>query len=187
MASSTDPLLVARIGKPHGLRGEVTVQTHTDDPERRFAPGTVFATQAAAGTGVPRELTLATARKHGEIWLLGFEEIPDRTGAESLRGTRLLLDLDGVDEDEDDDEGWYEHDLVGLAVHDPAGAVLGEVRGLTVGAAQDLLEVKAHRRSRGPRALRRGDRHLGRRRGRPCRRRRARRAVRPRRGVRSAA
>ncbi|CAN7494354.1 ribosome maturation factor RimM [Knoellia sp. LjRoot47] len=142
MASSTDPLLVARIGKPHGLRGEVTVQTHTDDPERRFAPGTVFATQAAAGTGVPRELTLATARKHGEIWLLGFEEIPDRTGAESLRGTRLLLDLDGVDEDEDDDEGWYEHDLVGLAVHDPAGAVLGEVRGLTVGAAQDLLEVK---------------------------------------------
>ena len=32
-------LLVARIGKPHGLRGEVTVQTHTDDPEARYAPG----------------------------------------------------------------------------------------------------------------------------------------------------
>jgi len=142
MARSTDSLLVARIGKPHGLRGEVTVQTHTDDPERRYVPGTVFTTQAAAGTGVPRALTLATARKHREVWLLGFDEIPDRTGAESLRGTQLFLDLDEVDEVEDDDEGWYEHDLVGLAVHDPAGDVLGEVHGLVVGAVQDLLEVR---------------------------------------------
>lgn len=141
MASSTDALLVARIGKPHGLRGEVTVQTHTDDPEGRFVPGTVFATEAAPGTGVPRALTLATARKHRETWLLGFEEIPDRTGAESLRGTRLLLDVEAAAEAEDD-EGWYEHDLVGLAVVDPSGAALGEVTGLVVGAAQDLLEVR---------------------------------------------
>lgn len=140
--SNPDTLLVARIGKPHGLRGEVTVQTHTDDPERRYVPGTVFATQAAPGTGVPRELTLATARKHREVWLLGFEEIPDRTGAESLRDTRLLLDLEAVEEPDDEDDGWYEHDLVGLAVHDPAGTVLGEVTGLVIGAAQDLLEVR---------------------------------------------
>lgn len=143
MASNDpDTLLVARIGKPHGLRGEVTVQTHTDDPERRYVPGTVFATEAAPGTGVPRELTLASARKHREVWLLGFEEIPDRTGAESLRDTRLLLDLDAVEEPDDEDDGWYEHDLVGLAVHDPSGSVLGEVTGLVIGAAQDLLEVR---------------------------------------------
>ena len=140
--ASTDSLLVARIGKPHGLRGEVTVQTHTDDPEGRYVPGTVFETEAAAGTGVPRALTLATARKHRETWLLGFEEIPDRTGAESLRGTRLLLEADDLEDDEDDDEGWYEHDLVGLAVVDPSGAAIGEVTGLVVGAAQDLLEVR---------------------------------------------
>lgn len=143
MASSTDSLLVARIGKPHGLRGEVTVQTHTDDPLARYVPGTVFATQAQAGTGVPRQLTLATARKHREVWLLGFDEIPDRTGAESLRGTQLLLDQDAFEDGgADDDEGWYEHDLVGLAVHDPSGAVLGEVTGLVIGAVQDLLEVR---------------------------------------------
>ncbi|MDT0213741.1 ribosome maturation factor RimM [Rothia sp. ARF10] len=140
--ASTDSLLVARIGKPHGLRGEVTVQTHTDDPEGRYVPGTVFATEAATGTGVPRALTLASARKHREIWLLGFEEIPDRTWAESLRGTRLLLDPEELDDDADDDEGWYEHDLVGLAVVEPSGAALGEVTGLVVGAAQDLLEVR---------------------------------------------
>ena len=143
MARTTDFLLVARIGKPHGLRGEVTVQTHTDDPETRYAPGTVFETEAQPGTGVPRQLTLASARKHREVWLLGFAEIPDRTGAESLRGTRLFLDLDAVDHDADaDDDGWYEHDLVGLTVQDPDGAVLGEVTGLVVGTVQDLLEVR---------------------------------------------
>lgn len=143
MPPSTDSLLIARIGKPHGLRGEVTVQTHTDDPESRYVPGVVFATQAKPGTGVPRALTVATARKHREIWLLGFAEIPDRTGAESLRGTQLFLDLDTVDDaEEDEDDGWYEHDLVGLAVKDPAGAVLGTVSGLVIGAVQDLLEVR---------------------------------------------
>ncbi|KGN36744.1 ribosome maturation factor RimM [Knoellia subterranea] len=144
MASNSDALLVARIGKPHGLRGEVTVQVHTDDPMGRFVAGQVFDTEAAPGTGVPRRLTLATARKHREIWLLGFAEIPDRTGAESLRGTRLLLDVTSADieGEEDEDEGFYEHDLVGLAVHDPSGAALGEVTGLLVGAAQDLLEVR---------------------------------------------
>jgi len=83
--------LIARIGKPHGIRGEVTVQVHTDDPAGRFVPGTAYATEAPAGSGVPRVLTIARARKHREIWLLGFAEVPDRTGAEGLRGTRLLL------------------------------------------------------------------------------------------------
>ena len=87
-------LLVARIGKPHGLNGEVTVQTHTDDPEARYVPGMTYETQAVAGSGVPKSLTLRSARLHQQTWLLGFEEIPDRTGAESLRGTRLFIDAE---------------------------------------------------------------------------------------------
>ena len=143
MPRSADSLLIARIGKPHGLHGEVTVQTHTDDPERRFVAGREFDTEAEAGTGVPRVLTLSSARKHRETWLLGFAEIPDRTGAESLRGTRLFVETAELDEaDDDDEEGWYEHDLVDLAVVDPAGAPLGTVTGLVVGSVQDLLEVR---------------------------------------------
>ena len=143
MPRSADSLLIARIGKPHGLHGEVTVQTHTDDPERRFVAGREFDTEAEAGTGVPRVLTLSSARKHRETWLLGFAEIPDRTGAESLRGTRLFVGTAELDEAADDDEeGWYEHDLVDLAVVDPAGAPLGIVTGLVVGSVQDLLEVR---------------------------------------------
>ncbi|KAB7746049.1 ribosome maturation factor RimM [Nostocoides sp. F2B08] len=140
---STDRL-VARIGKPHGLRGEVTVQVHTDDPEARFTPATVFATEAATGSGVPGRLTLASARLHRDTWLLGFEEIPDRTGAEGLRGTRLLLadPAPEGDSDDGDEEAWYEDELVGLAAVDPEGDRLGEVSGLLTGTAQDLLVVR---------------------------------------------
>jgi 16S rRNA processing protein RimM len=130
--------LVARIGKPHSLRGEVTVQVHTDDPQARFVPGATFVTEAAPGSGVPHELTLQSARLHNGIWLLAFEGIPDRTGAEGLRGTRLLVDAEVV-EDEDDEEGWYEDELVGLRAVDPDGAEVGTVSGLEVGPAQDLL------------------------------------------------
>ena len=149
-APEPDGLLVARIGKPHGLRGEVTVQVHTDDPERRFVDGAAFTTAAATGSGGPRELTLRSHRVHRGIWLLGFEQVPDRTGAESLRDTRLFLPTDLDDEpavegdqptDVDDDEGWYEADLVGLAVVDTTGATLGTVSGLQTGTAQDLLVV----------------------------------------------
>ena len=123
-------IVIARIGKPHGIRGEVTVQTHTDDPQGRFVPGATYATAAASGTGVPRELTIASARLHQQTWLLGFAEIPDRTGAESLRGTRLVIPDDAAEsagDDGDDENGWYEADLVGLTVEDPAGVVIGEV------------------------------------------------------------
>lgn len=139
--TSTQGHVVARIGKPHALRGEVTVQLHTDDPESRLVPGVVFDTRAEPGSGVPRQLTLATTRVHRGIWLLGFEEIPDRTGAESLRGTRLVLAGDQPDPTEDD-EGWYEEDLVGLTAVDPTGAVLGEVVALELGAAQDRLRLR---------------------------------------------
>ncbi|MDO5501691.1 MAG: ribosome maturation factor RimM [Actinomycetia bacterium] len=134
--------LVARIGKPHGLRGEVTVRVHTDDPQARFVPGAVFRTEARPGSGVPKELTLAAARLHREIWLLQFEQIPDRTGAESLRGTTLHLDETDLVEDDPDEDSWYEDELVGLRAVDPGGNTLGEVSALVNGAAQDLLVLR---------------------------------------------
>lgn len=128
--------LVARIGKPHGLRGEVTVQAHTDTPQERFVPGTVFATEPDRGA-----LTLQGARVHQGIWLLAFEEVADRTAAEALRGTRLLLHMD-LDATEDGEDGWYAEELVGVAVRDVDGEVIGEVIDLVTRPAQDLLEVR---------------------------------------------
>lgn len=150
-------VVVARIGRPHGLQGEVTVQTHTDEPRARYAAGTAYETQAEPGAGVPHMLTLRSSRLHNGTWLLAFEEIPDRTGAESLRGTRLLVDNEaplappvrepgGIDDasvtrDTEPGEAWYEEQLVGLAVQLPDGTRVGEVGGLEIGAAQDLLVV----------------------------------------------
>lgn len=131
-----DAQVVARIGKPHGIRGEVTVQLHTDDPGGRFTPGTIFPTRAPAGSGTPKALTVRSARDHNGIWLLGFEEIPDRTGAEGLRGSLLLLPAEAP---EVEDDAWYADDLVGLRAERPDGSLVGTVTGLVVGAAQDRL------------------------------------------------
>lgn len=129
---SSDEVLVARIGKPHGLRGEVTVQVHTDVPHERFVVGATFGTDPDRG-----ELTVRAARLHNGIQLLAFEEAADRTAAEALRGTRLVASAD-----DDEDDAYYEDDLVGLAVVDTAGESLGKVVALHPRPAQDLLEIE---------------------------------------------
>jgi 16S rRNA processing protein RimM len=88
---------------------------------------------------VPRALTIRSTRVHNGVWLLAFEQIPDRTGAEGLRGTRLVIDDEDV---ASDDDGFVEDDLVGLEVRDPAGVVLGSVIGLEIGPAQDRLVIE---------------------------------------------
>src|SRR5258708_32854511 len=114
-------LVVGRVGRPHGIRGEVTVDVRTDDPDIRFAVGTVLTTDpAAAGP-----LTVESVRWHSGRLLVEFAGIADRTQAESLRGTWLTLDSAQVTSPEDPDE-FYDHELVGLAVVPtsarPAGA-----------------------------------------------------------------
>ena len=177
MSQST---VIARIGKPHGLHGEVTVQLHTDEPERRLAVGAEIATEAASGSGVPRVLTVRSTRVHNGIWLVAFDEIPDRTGAESLRGTRLVVDAADALAAPDEDDVFTEDQLRGLAVVDPAGVVLGSVGGLELGRGPGPARHPAARRPRGAGAVRRGARARGRPRGRPGRRRRPTGAARPR-------
>ena len=152
---SADPtILVARIGKPHGLYGEVTVQLHTDEPERRLAVGTAIDTEAGSGTGVPRVLTVRSTRVHNGVWLVAFEEIPDRTGAESLRGTRLVVDAADVLPAPDEDDVFTEEQLRGLAVVDPAGTPLGSVGGLEARRRPGPTRHPAARRPPGPGAVR---------------------------------
>lgn len=145
----TTSRLVARIGKAHGLGGEVTVRLHTDDPLARFAEGSMLETEAAAGSGVPRRLTVRSARCHNGTWLIAFEEVPDRTGAEGLRDTRLLAADARADtwadpraESQESEDAWYADELTGLPAYDPHGDQLGEVTGVEPGAAQDLLVLR---------------------------------------------
>ncbi|MEZ2389142.1 ribosome maturation factor RimM [bacterium RCC_150] len=128
-------LQVARIGKPHGIRGEVTVQVLTDAPGDRFVPGIEFVVEPAkAGP-----LTVRSARWNKDILLLGFEEIATRNQAEEIRGAKLFIETEELDDDEE--EGWYEHELVGLEARIGSRAV-GKVTALNTMPVQDLLVIE---------------------------------------------
>ena len=135
-------VVVGRIGKPHGIRGEVTLDVRTDEPDRRFAPGTTLRAEAPAGADRrPASLTVARARWHQSTLLVTFEELADRNAAEAVRGTVLHATLGPDDMPEDPDE-YYDHQLVGLDVVDLDGTHLGQVKALVHGSAQDLLTVR---------------------------------------------
>ena len=138
--TETVEVVVGRIGKPHGIRGEVTVEVRTDEPERRFADGSVLRAEPPRGSafGVPT-LTVAGSRWHRTTLLVSFEEIPDRTAAEAARGVLLHAEVPADESPEDPDE-FYDHQLVGLAAVGTDGESLGEVSRLVHGA-QDLLVV----------------------------------------------
>jgi len=143
LPDSADRLRVARIGKPHGIRGEVTVQLYTDEPEQRLASGEVL--MRIAGTDTPDRittlLTVTRQRWNKSTCLLSFREVTDRNGAEALRGSTLFVEV--PTEDDSDEEGWYSHELVGFRCVDLQGQNLGTLKELLTGSAQDLLVVTA--------------------------------------------
>lgn len=134
-------LTVARVGRAHGIRGEVTIELRTDVPDQRFTTGAQLFTVPPARTAgpVPAELTLRSVRDHNGVLLLGFEGFEDRNAADTLRG--VLLEAE-VDPDEQEPDAWYDHQLVGLAAVDPAGRSLGEVVAVERPGAQDRLVIR---------------------------------------------
>ncbi|MHA6763103.1 ribosome maturation factor RimM [Streptacidiphilus sp. PAMC 29251] len=130
-------LVVARIGRAHGIRGQVTVEVRTDEPETRLAPGAVLTTDPA--TAGP-QLTVADARWHSGRLLLSFKGVADRTRAEGLRGTLLIAEVDPEQTPEDPAE-YYDHQLLGLAVVLADGTEVGELTSIAHLPAQDLLTV----------------------------------------------
>ncbi|HEX5086357.1 MAG TPA: ribosome maturation factor RimM [Nocardioides sp.] len=134
-------VVVGRIGKPHGLRGEVTVDVRTDEPERRFARGSTLRAEPPPGSASSlRSLTVASSRQHQSVLLVSFEELTDRTVAEGARGIVLHATIPAGASPDDPDE-YYDHQLVGLAAYDVDGTALGTVAGLVHGGAQDLLRI----------------------------------------------
>jgi 16S rRNA processing protein RimM len=119
-------LELGRIGRPHGLRGEVTVVLTTNRPERT-APGAVL----FAGD---RELVVVGARAHRDEWILAFEGVTSRDAAETLRGSVLR----GEPLEVEDDQLWA-HELVGSEVRDTTGRTLGRVVSIERNPAHDLL------------------------------------------------
>lgn len=127
-----DSLVVGRVAKAHGIRGEVVVEVLTDH-DARFAPGSVL-------NGPGGVLTVRAARPHQERLLVRFDEVADRNGAEALRGAELTIPL--TDAAPLPEGRWYEHQLIGLAVRTPAGQPLGVLDSVVASPAHDLWAVR---------------------------------------------
>jgi len=129
-------VVVGAIGRAHGIRGEVVIDVRTDEPERRFAAGSILRVEDTT-----RTFRVVSSRLHSGRWLLGFAEIADRTGAEQARGIRLVTDVDPTERPADPDE-YFDRQLVGLTVLGADGATVGRVTGVLHHPEQDLLEVQ---------------------------------------------
>jgi 16S rRNA processing protein RimM len=124
------PLLeVGRVAKPHGLKGEVIVELLTDRVER-VAPGVALQTDQGA-------LVVEYSRPHQHRWIVAFEGVRDRTGADALRG--VVLRAESID----DPETLWIHELIGSEVEDAAGRPLGKVSAVEANPASDLLVLEA--------------------------------------------
>jgi 16S rRNA processing protein RimM len=130
-------LVVGRIRRPHGVRGDVAVEVRTDDPGGRFAVGAALATDPA-GRG---PLTIMASRWHSGVLLVRFAGVDDRTTAEDLRGTWLVMDSADLGPTGDPDE-FHDHELIGLAAVTVGGEPVGVVTDVRH-QGQDLLVIKS--------------------------------------------
>ena len=132
-------LTIGRVVKAHGVTGEVVVEVRTDDPELRFALGTVL--RAKASDHRERNYVVAAARPHGGRLLLRLDEVADRAAADALRGSVFVVDsadLPPIDEP----DTYYDHQLEGLLVRTTTGRDIGTVAEVLHTAAGELLAVK---------------------------------------------
>jgi 16S rRNA processing protein RimM len=128
---------VGRIGRPHGIRGDVVVGVRTDEPELRFAKGSRLDTDPA-DLG---PLTVAGIKWHSGELLVRFEGIGDRDAAGELRGTWLTVDSATIAPPQDPDE-FRDADLVGLSVRTVDGTQVGTVDDV-LHSGQDVLVIKS--------------------------------------------
>ena len=141
-------VIVGRIGRPHGIRGEVVIGVRTDEPDLRFAVGAILDVRSSDDDAGPQgrepadseRLTVAAARWHSGQLLVAFAGITDRTAAGELTGSWLSVDSSQLPEIGDPDE-FRDHELIGLSVRTSAGDPVGVVTDV-LHHGQDLLVVR---------------------------------------------
>ncbi|WP_072687548.1 ribosome maturation factor RimM [Rhodococcus marinonascens] len=133
-------LVIGRVAKSHGIKGEIVVEVRTDEPEDRFAVGAVLRGRK------PREQNLSTytveaARDHSGRLLLRLEGVSGRTESDALRGTLFVIDSADLQPSDDPDE-FYDHELEGLSVRLADGTEVGTVIEVLHSAAGELLSIR---------------------------------------------
>ena len=135
-----DQLRVGRLTKAHGLKGALKVELYTDAPERRFVPGAVFTLQVPAESPWhDKTLELVELKWYNLQPVAFFKDVVDRSAAETLAKAILWVDQTLAEQSVEED-AWYDHQLVGLAVVRD-GVKIGSVSQVDHLPAQDLLHV----------------------------------------------
>ena len=129
-------LVVGRLGRPHGVHGEISVEVRTDEPELRFAKGSKLSVKESNN-----QLTVLSSRWHQEKMLVKFEEITDRDLANEIKGKTLTIKIDPNSIETKKDQ-YYEFQLAGLKVIDKNDKTLGQIKEVITNLAQDLLVVE---------------------------------------------
>ena len=142
-------IIVGRVRKAHGIRGEVVVEPITDAPDAIFASGHRVFAGTASGDIAPNhaELHVESSRPFSDGYLIAFTEVPDRNAAETWRGRYLLVPADELPPPNDDEV--YVHELPGMRVELADGEVLGTVEEtyeLPQGLAIDVRRAPPHER-----------------------------------------
>ncbi|MDF0531246.1 ribosome maturation factor RimM [Tsukamurella sp. 8F] len=134
-------LVIGRVVKSHGIRGEVVVEVRTDSPDLRFFDGAVLTGRRPREDSVA-QYTVTASREHSGRLLLTLAEVSDRTAADAIRGTLFVIDSSEVEPSDDPDE-FYDHELEGLEVRLADGTVVGTVGEVLHPPGGELLSVRA--------------------------------------------
>jgi 16S rRNA processing protein RimM len=135
-------VIVGRIGRPHGIRGEVIIGVRTDEPDLRFAVGATLDAAPSADTDVVPDgarLQVTAARWHSGQLLVAFDGIADRTAASELTGRWLSVDTSQLPAAGPDE--FRDHELIGLSVRTSGGLAVGVITDV-LHYGQDLLVVR---------------------------------------------
>jgi 16S rRNA processing protein RimM len=132
--SGSEPVTIGRIVRPHGLKGDVVVESATDFAETRFRKGATVATRDG------RKLTIAASRPQGDRWVVRFAGLESIEAVDGLRDTDLQVEPDALGALPAGQ--YYLHDLVGCVVQTEAGETVGAVATVYTGAAQAVLGIE---------------------------------------------
>lgn len=128
------PVLVAEMGAPHGIKGEVRVKCHLSDP---LALGTYGPLWDEGG----QEYDVVSARPSKSVLIVRFDGVNDRNMAAALKGKRLYVDRSEFGELVAEDE-YFHADLIGLDVVDTKGELCGRLVAIHDFGAGDIVEIE---------------------------------------------
>lgn len=135
MTTKTNRILLGQIGAAHGIKGEVRIAAHTQDPEAIGSYGPLETDRPGL------TITITKARLQKNVVVANIKGITDRTAAENLNGVNLFVDRDKLPAPDDEDD-FYHADLLGLTARLESGVAIGQVSALPNFGAGDLIEIR---------------------------------------------